>query len=111
MITVATYHSENAKPEWIGFPRMPNGEVCWIKFEGNTEVDVIEKASTFMVAELERLAKLQSVLATPAPNGNHANIGKVWIVNRQTGDKRRVFPSEPTSYEAKGYVRGGPRSR
>lgn len=46
-------------------------------------------------------------------NKGHHFAGKVWMVKilaDGTKDKKRIDPSEQSSYEANGYVRGGPRS-
>lgn len=45
-----------------------------------------------------------------ATGRGHHFAGKVWMVNKTTGDKKRIDPSEQSTYEANGYVRGGPRS-
>jgi len=37
--------------------------------------------------------------------------GKVWMLNRSTGERARVLPGEVADYAAKGYERGGPRSK
>lgn len=45
----------------------------------------------------------------PDGRGQHF-VGKIWMVNKSTGDKKRIDPTEQTLYEGRGYVRGGPRS-
>jgi len=37
--------------------------------------------------------------------------GKVWMLNRATGERARVLPDEVESYAAKGFEKGGPRSK
>jgi len=37
--------------------------------------------------------------------------GKVWMLNRATGERARVASGEVADYVAKGYERGGPRSK
>jgi hypothetical protein len=45
----------------------------------------------------------------PDTRGMHF-AGKVWMVNKSTGEKKRIDPSEQSLYEGRGFVRGGPRS-
>ncbi len=37
--------------------------------------------------------------------------GKVWMLNRATGERARVLPGEVESYTSRGFERGGPRSK
>lgn len=46
-----------------------------------------------------------------APTSTHGLAGKVWVLNRTTGHRTRIDVSEVVSYEANGYVKGGPRSK
>jgi hypothetical protein len=39
-----------------------------------------------------------------------ANIGKVWMVNKATGQRARVEAGSVDDFQSRGYVRGGPRS-
>lgn len=39
-----------------------------------------------------------------------ANIGKVWMVNKATGQRARVEADSVSDFQSRGYVRGGPRS-
>ena len=47
----------------------------------------------------------------PNTIGLGRNIGKIWMLNRQTGERVRVMPNEVVEYEIKGYIKGGPRSK
>jgi hypothetical protein len=38
-------------------------------------------------------------------------VGKVWMLNRSTGERARVLPGEVADYVAKGFEKGGPRSK
>lgn len=38
-------------------------------------------------------------------------VGKVWMLNRKTGERARVDVAEQISYEDMGFVKAGPRSK
>lgn len=45
------------------------------------------------------------------PKSTHGNVGKAWMLNRVTGERARVDVSQVAVYEAKGFIKGGPRSK
>ncbi len=56
----------------------------------------------------------QEVAQAPKPGrGEHLKqfAGKVWMLNRSTGERARVLPGEVESYASRGFERGGPRSK
>lgn len=120
-IKVVTYHSHNSKPEeqFIGYIVLPDGNQWQVRFSSNSEAAVIAKATALYRKEKERLNNLygKSDIEVDKP-ANHVKssgrgahfAGKVWVVNRQLHDLKRIEASELASYEARGYVRGGPRS-
>lgn len=117
-IKVITYQSANAKPDerWIGYVVLPNGQNWQVRFSGSDEQSVIANAKTVYVAERGKQTRLRGSLDsetgkdTPSGSRHHFS-GKVWVVNRITHDLKRIEQHELTSYEANGYVRGGPRSK
>ena len=55
--TIVTYHSVNNKPEWFVYCK-PNGEFLGVRFEGNTEVEAVERAKNWWLNETTQQAKL-----------------------------------------------------
>ena len=56
----------------------------------------------------------QEVVQAPKPGrGEHLKqfAGKVWMLNRSTGERARVHHNDVAEYQCKGFVLGGPRSR
>ncbi len=48
----------------------------------------------------------------PVPQGRSGSfVGKVWMLNRATGERARVEPHRVVAFEACGFERGGPRSK
>lgn len=45
------------------------------------------------------------------PKSTHGNVGKAWMLNRATGERARVDVGQIAEYEAKGFIKGGPRSK
>lgn len=45
------------------------------------------------------------------PGRGGSFVGKVWMLNRATGERARVLPGEVDDYAARGFERGGPRSK
>lgn len=124
---VATYHSTNAKPEeaWLGYCILPkDGSQLLVRFSGATEATVISKAQSWYDKEKRRQDTLYASTAAAADNdaddlqspsrGSHLAAmftGKVWMLNRVSGERARVLPAEVADYAAKGFERGGPRSK
>lgn len=44
-------------------------------------------------------------------SGDHKMIGKVWMLNRTTGERTRIDGGLVAEYEGKGFVKAGPRSK
>lgn len=120
-IKVVTYHSVNSKPDeqWLGYIVLPDGNRWLVSFSGSEEASVIAKAQSFYRKEKERLDNLYGKSDIEVDkSANHVKgsgrgahfAGKVWVVNRQLHDLKRIPESELADYEARGYVRGGPRS-
>lgn len=134
-IRVLTYHSENASQDqsWAGCCVLPNGKRLEIWFCGPTEEWVRNRAQAFYDREKVRQDQLYG--STIAAAANHLReiadddlkktmvdaiqasgrgaqfVGKVWMLNRATGERARVLPAEVADYAAKGFERGGPRSK
>lgn len=50
--------------------------------------------------------------AVPHDGGKvHGLVGKVWVFNRDTGDRRRISPEQLNEFIGNGYLKGGPRSK
>jgi hypothetical protein len=67
------------------------------------------KETAFQAPVITETAKPVSVPPVNSGRGK-ANIGKVWMVNKATSSLVRALPEQVAGLEARGYVRGGPRS-
>lgn len=119
-IKVITYHSSNAKPDeqWLGYVVLSDGNQWLVRFSGSNEQAVITKARSFYMLEKSRLAKLhgnqeddRNDVRVIQTNRGHHLAGLVWVINRELHDLKRIKPEELAGYEARGYVKGGPRSK
>lgn len=121
MVDVVTYHSTNAKPneQWAAFLVSSSGDQLPMKFTGKDEQTVKTRAVEWFKAEKVRQTALLGEAVNEAHDEDikstggrgHHFAGKIWVINRQTDDKRRIEPNELAGFEAQGYVRGGPRSK
>lgn len=114
MTTIVTYKSKNAsnpKERWMAYAVLPNGELWLVRCTGETEEIAAHKAKTLYENEKAKSKIKKEMLDNFVDKpSQHHNAGKVWMINKQTGDKKRVAESEIAQYEWAGYVRGGPRS-
>jgi hypothetical protein len=94
-------------------------------FTGNSEADAINNLNVYIEKCKEKhghyISPLQfcetnneiqdtNSVAVESARGKHF-IGKVWVANTTTKDKRRVPEAELSDYYAKGYVKAGPRTK
>ena len=118
-MNIITYHSANAKPHeaWLAYAELPNGEQWLVRFTGATEAEAVAKAEARWESEQKRyrshneLEPALSAASFKSDGRGQAFAGKVWVINRDTQHLCRIDPGELDSYLAKGYVRGGPRSK
>lgn len=123
-IQVVTYHSVNAKPDqqWSGCCVLPSGQRLEIWFCAGSEQGVIDRARAFYEREKARQDRLYGSTVAAAdndeaevnaagPSREQVFTGKVWMLNRETGERARVSPGEVGSYIARGFNKAGPRSK
>jgi hypothetical protein len=132
-MNIITYHSSNAKPHeaWLAYVELANGEQWLVRCTGHSELEAKTKAQVLWdrerakykvhnelvdnaVAEMKKVDCQGEQPKRIDGRGAHASAmfaGKMWMINRATHHLCRIDPSELTVYEAKGYVRGGPRSK
>lgn len=124
MVDVVTYHSQNAKPHeaWIGYVVLSDGNQLQIRISAASEQQVIARAQAFWSAEKARQDRVRASIGTDIATGGENLIserpsgkgqlflGKVWMLRRQTGERARVEAGEVAGYEARGYIKAGPRS-
>lgn len=114
MTTIVTYESKNvsnSKERWMAYAVLPNGDLWLVRCTGETEEIAATKARTLYESERAKVKpSVSDYLNKEAKSSQHHNAGKVWMVNKQTGDKKRVKPEEVNNLIWAGYVRGGPRS-
>lgn len=127
-LTFITYHSHNAKPDeaWIAYVILPDGSNWGVRFTGATEADATLRARTLYEREKSRMSAMNygdygkvvdnnepvkpSGWPMPSVGKGAVFAGKVWMKNFVTNERARVDPSQLAEYEAKGYVKAGPRS-
>jgi hypothetical protein len=117
---ILTYHSKNAPfhKAWVAYPVID--DLFLVRCEATTEADAIARAEAWFVKEKARQAVLvgtsededESSMFNRAMDGRGQGFtGKVWMLNRSTGDRARVMPDQLQQYVARGYVQAGPRSK
>lgn len=137
--SVLVFHTSDSAfaTPWLGYVVMPNGKRLEIPFFGDSEQNVRLRALAFWdkesarqrslgAADLEPVADIDQddkpapakiIYAKPAaapgkgPGKGKVFKGKVWMINRKNGERARVEPSQVPAFEARGFVRGGPRSK
>ena len=117
-MNIITYHSSNAKPHeaWLAYVELANGEQWLVRCTGHTELEAKTKCQVLWDREqkkyvLSNAAKDVEPIKTSRGAHLHGLAGKVWVINRSTHHLCRIDPNELASYEVKGYVKGGPRSK
>lgn len=115
--SIVTYQSANAPRldlVWAAFVVLPDGNYWGVRFNGSTEEEAVSKAINLWNAERAKWTKRDGV-ADPwvdvKAEQQHHFANKVWMFNRETGDRKRVALTEISLYEKNGYIRGGPRSK
>ena len=93
-----------------------NGRPAPVYAIGSTESEAIENAKTFWEKETAKLSKLYKSESRDAAIERVAstasrNLGKIWVINRATKERKRVEASEVEALVANGWVKGGPRTK
>lgn len=132
-MNITTYHSSKAPAHKSWLAHMDLG-TCHMDFFADTKLKAVEKAERFFAAEKARQVSIygQGYETQQEPNNFAAKaentetfnqnpwtatgrgqgfFGKVWMLNRATQERARVEANQVSAYEAKGYVRGGLRSK
>jgi len=111
-MNIITYHSSNAKPHeaWLAYVELANGEQWLVRCTGHSELEAKMKAQVLWDREQKKYAAHNSKVDCQKESSHHL-AGKMWMINRVTHHLCRIDPGELTAYEAKGYERGGPRSK
>lgn len=120
-MNITTYHSEDAPTHksWLAYMDLGT---CSMSFFADSKLKAVEKAERFFAAEKARqvqiVGNIKAEVVEPAETNPWAATGrgqgfagKVWMLNRATQERARVEANQVSAYEAKGYVRGGPRSK
>lgn len=135
---IVTYKSDNAAREdllWLAYIVLPNGEYWGVRFNGATEEIAKTKALATWQREQEKWKALEPLIEQTnqqfKPQGaaigsqllintndpwaeaekQHHLAGKVWMIHKDSREKKRVALTEIVMYEKLGYERGGPRSK
>lgn len=109
---ITPYQSENGK--WLALMDFDNN--TFMPFFGASKADAVNRAEAFLEREKARWLRADSSgtenLTSERPAGKgQVFLGKVWMLNRETGERARVDAGEVAGFESRGYVRGGPRSK
>lgn len=125
-MNITTYHSEDAPSHksWLAY--MDLG-ICHMDFFADTKLKAVEKAERFFAAEKARqvqiVGNIKDKVIEPTetnpwdkidwgnPSRGQGFLGKVWMLNRATGQRARVNASEVEGYIVTGYIVAGPRSK
>jgi hypothetical protein len=115
---ILTYHSTNAPTHksWVAYPTIDG--LFLVRCEAATEQEAVARAEAWYVKEqthqaaLVGTSEIDEECGAPIGQGRGQSFaGKVWMLNRSTGERARVMPNEVQQYAAKGYVQAGPRSK
>lgn len=123
MLNFITYHSKNAPSDqqWLCYIILDDGEPWRVSFVGITEEECKTNATNLWNKEKAKVIGLgykfegervseENIQEDASEITTHKNAGKVWMVNTFMEHLCRVSPEEVASYEARGYIKGGPRS-
>lgn len=122
-------NSPNLK--WLGFIKGDGGLLIPIRFNGASKEEVKKKASEWLQSQRKpkpweedttEEAFAEYVASNPVeptvkkvfpsqrpsqgPGRGHGNAGRIWVVNRDTGDRKRIQESELKEYIGLGYMKG-----
>lgn len=114
MINTITYFSFNAKPHeaWMAYAVLPNGQRWGVYSTASTEEEAKAKIVALYKSECNKQwNSLDNKLIEAVKSTQHHFAGKVWMIHKETRDKKRVALTEISLYEKNGYERGGPRSK
>ena len=114
-----TYHSTNAKPDsvWMAYVIMPNGQRWNVPSYGATEKEAVDKIVALWESERAKVKTWDDpdvpyVQRYGRADRIHHLAGLVWVIHKETREKRRLPASEADALMAFGeWERGGPRSK
>lgn len=121
---IETYHSVNASVDRAWMAYVTSGDHCFgIRFPAADEATAIASAEKWWNSELDRQRKYvnpavdqllddcQMMKSGKIDLRGQGHVGKVWMLNRSTGERARVESSSVESYANNGFERAGPRSK
>lgn len=132
---VFVIRSYEGNDEWVSkkwLAHMNLGNDVYMSFFGATKVEAEDKARLWYEREKSRIERQyvpdgQVKVAVKSDwnagwgnalnagndwgNTEHKMAGKVWMLNRSTGDRARIEQNEVAKYEQNGYIKAGPRSK
>ena len=117
MIKVATFtNNDEFCPQELralAFIVLPNGKLWDVRFSGATEEEARQKAIALWNAEKAK-QPLDIVIKDPWTGKvleQHHLANTIWVIHKETREKKRIPLTEISMYEKQGWERGGPRSR
>jgi hypothetical protein len=82
----------------------------WFKYmDRKTREKAVAFAQSGLVLPSEPIKHHVPAVKKPVEDRRHHWIGTIWMLNRETGERARVKPSEVVEYETKGFIRRGIR--
>ena len=108
VVTYQACHGNNLPQQlqFIAQVMLPNGKFWGVYFTGSTQIEVVNKAIACWNAEEAKIKERLPTGAGQVFENQHHFAGKIWMFNKQTGDKVRIDSAQITEYEFKGYERG-----
>ena len=113
MVEVVTYKlaSGNAVWQWLAFVILPNGKLWDVRFSGATEEEARQKALDLWNAEYAKIRQEQIDPWASEAQKQHHFVNTIWVIHKDTREKKRIPLTEINMYEKNGWERGGPRSK
>ena len=118
MIDAITYFSTNnydPKLKWLDFIILPNGKLWDVRFSGATEEEAKQKAIALYNEEKAKWAEVNMPKTLIDPwagvKSEHHFVNTIWVIHKDTREKKRIPLTEISMYEKNGWERGGPRSK
>lgn len=104
-VTYQLQYGNMPEHHWMAYVVMPNGKLWMVPSFAATEKEAVDKIVALWEAER---AKVQ---INGEPEQHHL-AGLVWVIHKNTREKKRVSPQEAEGLLAFGeWERGGPRSK
>lgn len=97
---------------WIAYVVMPNGKLWMVPSFAATEKEAVDKIVALWESERAKINQITGAAMSSSQPEQHHLAGLVWVIHKNTREKKRVSPQEAEGLLAFGeWERGGPRSK